>query len=180
MPIVHQYDTEDSIPESIRSQIGAAVDCEWPRLEASDQLVSALFHPTYFVLLQDRTLLSYGRTIWAHGSCSGSRLKMYGLGDIITPVAVRRRGYGSAIVAAATAHIRADATADAAILHTQPSLDQLYRQFGWLPVSTFSVLTDEPREEMAPHLMAILLSDRAQQLLGGNNGAVLALPGDEW
>jgi len=107
MPTVHQYNTEDSIPETIRNQIVAAVDVEWPRLEASAQLVNALFHPTHFVLLQDRTLLSYGRTIWAHGSWNGGRLKIYGLGDIITPMALRQRGYGSAIVAAATAHIRA-------------------------------------------------------------------------
>jgi predicted GNAT family N-acyltransferase len=180
MPIVQQYDTEDAIPEGIRSQLGAAVDSEWPRLEASEPLVDALFHPTHFVLLQDLTLLSYGRTIWTHGSCSGSRLKVYGLGDIITPVTLRRRGYGSAIVAASTAHVRADATADAAILHTQPSLDSLYRLGGWMSVNPFSVVTDESREEMAPYLMAVLLSDRAQQLLGGSSGGVLTLPGDEW
>ena len=143
MPIVHRYNSEDATPEGIRSQIRAAVDGEWPRLE-------------------------------------GRRFKVYGLGDIVTPVTLRQSGYGSAIVAAATAHIRADATADVAILHTQPSLDQLYRQFGWMPVSTFSVVTDESREEMAPHLMAVLLSDPAQQLLGGSSGGVLTLLGDEW
>ena len=47
MPIVHQYNAEDAIPEGIRSQIGAAVDCEWPRLEASGELVNALLDPTH-------------------------------------------------------------------------------------------------------------------------------------
>lgn len=180
MLIVQQYCTEEAIPDDIRGQIGAVVDVEWPRLEVPAQLVNAQLHPTHFVLLQGRRLLSYGRTIWAYGSCNRFRLKIFGLGDLVTPMTLRRRGYGAAIVAAATAHIRADAAADAAILHTQPKLDHLYRQFGWTHVSTFSVVTDEPRAEMAPHLMTVLLSGQAQPLLGGASGGVLTLPGDEW
>lgn len=180
MPIVQHYRTEEAIPDDIRSQIGALIDCEWPRLEVSAQLVEAPLHPTHFVLLEGRTLLSYGRTIWAYGTCNRRRLKIYGLGDVVAPVTLRRRGYGSAIVSAATAHIRADAAADAAILHTQPDLDRLYGRFGWAHVSTFSIVTDEARAEMAPHVMAVLLSSQAQQLLGGGSGGVLTLSGEEW
>lgn len=151
-------------------------------MDDASPLVEPWLNPTYFVLLDGDRLLSYARTVWAHVSYRGIRVKVYGLGDVVTMRWCRRRGHGSVLVGAATAHIRADAQADAAILHTRHDLERLYARSGWVHAPTLRVVTDERAEgHGAPaHVMALLLSDASEALLTTSGDDVLTLPGDEW
>ncbi len=142
-PHVYRYDSEETIPDDVHDHIVAAVGDEWPWDDNANELVNPSLHPTYFVSMQDGTLQSYGRTIWALGTAGEHKFKVYGLGDVVTPATWRRSGYGSAVVAAATSHIRSDATADVAVLHTEHRLHRLYAHHGWTSINHFSCVTDE-------------------------------------
>jgi predicted GNAT family N-acyltransferase len=70
------------------------------------------------------------RAVWARATHLGRGLKLYGLGDVVTAPALRGSGLGSRVVREATAYIRSDREADAAVLLTGPGLEVFYRRCG--------------------------------------------------
>src|SRR5262245_66105730 len=66
-----------------------------------------------------------------------------GLGDVITKREFRHNGYGWRIVEEATAHIKSDREADAAVLLTEPNLEAFYRRSGWGCGPGLRVVTSE-------------------------------------
>lgn len=116
------YNSLAELPHEFKSQIRAALQGAWPGPGVGDiegSLIDPELHPTYFVLADGSQLRSYARTIWTYVTHQGQRLKLYGLGDVITLPEYRRRGDGGRIVQEATSHIQSDREADAALLRME-------------------------------------------------------------
>ena len=179
------YNSSAGLPHELASEIQAALLDQWPGPDMNDAegpMIEPELHPTYFVLAAGGQLRSYARTIWAHVTHRGKRLKLYGLGDVITLPEYRRRGYASRVVQAATAHIQSDPEADAALLITESELGGLYRRSGWEYVRELRVESGEYEGQEASDTCAMMLflSKAARCAREGFASSLLVLPGDEW
>jgi predicted N-acetyltransferase YhbS len=185
MPRLMRYDFAAKIPLQLEAQIRSLLSAQWPGAEEADAtqpLIAPELHPAYFVLADEDRVLSYARTIWATVSHLGQSLKLYGLGDVITRPGFGHKGYGGRIVAEATAHIKSDREAEAALLLTEPKLEAFYRRSGWDHVAGLRVATsasDECAAETAFPMMRFL-SGKARAARDIFSKETLALPGDEW
>lgn len=184
MPELQCYDGADGIPRELERQIRSLLQAEWPAPvdEAGGPLVAPELYPTYFILTEGGIVYSYARTIWARVTHLGRRLKLYGLGDVVTAPGLRRSGYGGRVVREATAHIRSDREADAAVLLTEPGLEAFYGRCGWETVPGLEIRTGEYDEhhpgDSLP--MMLFLSEFTGRARAGFNASPLILPGDEW
>ena len=179
------YDSSAELPRELASEIRSVLLAEWPGPEVDDtseSLIDPALHPVYFILADGNRLRSYARTIWARVAHQDQHFKLYGLGDVITVPQYRRKGYGGRIVQEATAHIRSDQTADAAVLLAQPRLVALYSQSGWECVPGLRVMSGERDGHMTSDVipMMMFLSATAQAARAGFASQTLVLPGDEW
>ena len=180
MSSLHIFDARVAIPDELERQIRAALSTLWPELEPIDYakpLIDPAFNPTYFVVCDEGSLVAYTRTICARVAVHGYSMKLYGLGDMLTVPKQRLKGYGSRILRAATAHITADAEADAGILVSEPQLELFYQQCGWSHMPDVRIVTDEGE---ARFVMMLLLSPRARDACSAIGNAAWPLPGDEW
>jgi GNAT superfamily N-acetyltransferase len=184
MPELRRYDGADEIPRELERQIRSLLQAEWSATgdENNGPLVEPQWHPTYFVLAEGRMVWSYARTIWARVTHIGRELKMCGLGDVVTSPELRGSGYGSHIVREATAYIRSDHEADAAVLLTGLGLEAFYQRCEWEAVPGLEVRTDEYDEHHRGGSlpMMLFLSAAAGRMRQGFNASPLVLPGDEW
>ncbi len=184
MPELRRYDGADEIPCELERQVRSLLQAEWPAPEGETggPLIAPQWHPTHFILAEGEMVCSNARTIWAQVTHLGRGLKLYGLGDVVTAPELRGLGYGSRVVREATAHIRSDREADAAVLLTGSGLEVFYRRCGWETVPGLEVRTDEYGEQ---HLgdslpMMLFLSATAVRMRAGFHSSPLILPGDEW
>jgi GNAT superfamily N-acetyltransferase len=116
------------------------------RGETGGPLLAPEWNPTYFILAEGAAVWGYARTVWARVTHLGRGLKLYGLGDVVTAPGLRRSGHGGRVMQEATAHIRSDREADAAVLLTEPVLEAFYGRCGWESVSGLEVRTGEHDE----------------------------------
>lgn len=128
VPRVMRYDSAAAIPLPVEAQIRRLLHAEWPGPDedAVSSLIAPELHPVHFVLADGNQVVGYTRTIWARIAHRGQRLKLYGLGDVVTRPEQRQMGYGGRLVEEASASIRRDEEADAAVLLTEPTLEQFY------------------------------------------------------
>lgn len=184
MPELRRYDGAGEIPCELERQVRALLQAEWPAPEGETEepLVAPQWHPTYFILAEGKTVWSYARTVWARVTHLGRGLKLYGLGDVVTAPALRGSGHGSRVVREATAYIRSDREADAAVLLTGRGLEVFYRRCGWEAVPGLEVRTDEYDEHHRGGSlpMMLFLSASAKRVRAGFHASPLVLPGDEW
>lgn len=184
MPELRRYDGADKIPRDMERQIRSLLRAEWPAPgdETDGPLTASEWHPTYFILAEGGMVWSYARTVRARVTHLGRGLKLYGLGDVVTAPGLRGSGYGSRVVREATAHIRSDREANAAVLLTGPGLEAFYQRFGWEAAPELEVRTDEydehHRGDSIP--MMLFLSASAGSMRAGFHASPLVLPGDEW
>lgn len=181
MPELQRYAGADEIPRDLERQIRSLLQAEWPSPgdESDGPLTAFEWHPTYFVLAEGGMVWSHARTVWAWVTHLGRSLKLYGLGDVVTTPELRGLGYGRRVVREATAHIRSDHEADAAVLLTVPGLEAFYRRCGWEAVPELEVRTDEYDEQHRGSLpMMLFLSTTAGR--ASFHASPLVLPGDEW
>jgi GNAT superfamily N-acetyltransferase len=150
--------------------------------DAGVELALPDLHPTYFLVVDGRTVQSYGRTIWARIEHLSQSYKLYGLGDVVTRATRRKMGYGSRVVEAATAHIHGDREADAAVLLTEPKLKALYVRYGWEHVSGMMISTSEHTRMLGvgSFPMMLFVSTTARAARTSFLTHPLVLPGDEW
>jgi hypothetical protein len=80
----------------------------------------------------------------------------------------------------ATAHIRSDSEADAAVLLTRPGLEAFYRRCGWETVPELEVRTDEYDEHQRGDSLPMMLFLSATAVRAGFHASPLDLLGDEW
>lgn len=105
-------------------------------------------HPAHFVLVENGVLISYAGVLWKELEHAGAVYKTYGLSGMLTYPAFVRRGYGSRVVAAATAYIRGS-DADVGLFTCAPHLKDFYSASGWIPMEG-AVLLDGPRSASYP------------------------------
>ena len=184
MPELRLYDHADEIPRVLERQVRSLLQAEWPAPggETGGPLLAPGWHPTYFILAEGEKVCSYARTVWARVTHLGQDLRLYGLGDVVTASRLRRSGYGGRVVREATAHIRSNHEADAAVLITEPGLEAFYGRCGWESVPGLEVRTDEYDEHNGcVHLpMMLFLSASAVRMSASFHASPLVLPGDEW
>lgn len=145
-------------------------------------LIEPELRPVYFLAVEDRTVQSYGRTIRAQFEHLGQRFTIYGLGDVVTRPAARRRGFGSHVVGAATAHIGRQCDADVAALLTEPKLESFYARHGWrhMPNLVLSTREQHTLRNLEGFPMALFASAAGQAALAFFHAQPLVVPGDEW
>ena len=185
-PRVTRYDCDAAIPPrfgaQIRSLLRAAGWLGAGEADAARPLTDPRLRPAYFLLAGGDRVHSYARTIRATVSHLGRSFNFYGLGDVITRPGFRRRGHGGRVVEEATAHIKSDVEADAAVLLTGRTLEAFYRQRGWEYVRGLRVTTGEggacPADAIIP--MMLFVSARARAARRRFTVETLVLPGDEW
>ena len=183
VPRVMSYDSAAAIPLPLEAQIRGLLHAEWPGTDEDtvSSLIAPELHPVHFVLAEGNQVVSYTRTIWATVFHRGQGLKLYGLGDVVTRPEQRQIGYGGRLVEEATSHIRRDEEADAAVLLTEPTLEQFYRRYGWEQVAGLRVATgDSQGTAVAPFAMMLFISPRARAARDLFADDPLVLPGDEW
>lgn len=184
MSELRHYDGADEIPCELERQVRSLLQAEWPAPgdETDGPLVAPQWHPTYFMLAEGGMVWSYARTIWARVTHLGRGLKLYGLGDVVTTPELRGLRCGSRVVREATAHIRSDREADAALLLTGPGLEAFYRRCGWEATPGLEVRTDEYDEHQCGGglPMMLFLSASAGRMRSGFHASPLVLPGNEW
>ncbi|HEU4594831.1 MAG TPA: GNAT family N-acetyltransferase [Pyrinomonadaceae bacterium] len=184
MPELRRYDGADEIPRELERHVRSLLQAEWPATgdETAGPLVEPEWHPTHFILADGHKVWSYARTIWARVTHLGRGWKLYGLGDVVTAPGLRGAWYGSRVVRDATAHIRSDYEADAAVLLTEPGLEAFYRRYGWEATPELEVRTDEYDEHQCGGSlpMMLFLSESAGRMRPGFHASPLVLPGDEW
>jgi GNAT superfamily N-acetyltransferase len=184
MPQLSIFDTQ-SLPEAHAHQIRSFIRLHWhdEYLYSIDApLFQAERHPRHVVVHERHALLSHGRVIWVDFAHAGESWRLYCLGDVLTYPAFRKRGHGAQVVAAATQLIRADSTADAAILFTDPATTALYAAHGWEVVPSLTAtfghpIAADPSEGTA---MMLFLSERAKQQRSVFETQTLQLPGWGW
>lgn len=185
-PRVLRYDCAAAIPPrfeaQIRSLLRAAGWLGAGETGTAQPLTNPELRPTYFLLAEGDRVLSYARTIQATVSHLGHDFNFYGLGDVITRPGFRRRGYGGRVVVEATAHIKSDREADAAVLLTGRKLEAFYRQRGWECVRGLRVTTSEGDACTAggSFPMMLFISTKARAARRHLTRDTLVLPGDEW
>lgn len=184
MPQLLCYDSTATIPPHLEIQVRSLLYAEWSGSSEDDTqpLTDPELHPTYFILADENQVLSYARTIWAMVSHLGQSFKLYGLGDVVTTSKFRCQGYGSRIVEEATTDIQSDREADAALLLTEPNLEDFYRRNGWEFMPGLRVMTceNESCSMEATFPMMMILSAKANALRQVFTRDTLVLPGDEW
>lgn len=145
--------TGEELPADLKCQVLSFQRSQWPegfvgvnRLRKWIHLPEQ--HPTHFVLVEDGVLIGYAGVLWKYLQHAGEVYKTYGISGVLTYPAFRRQGYGSRVVAAATAHIRGS-DADIGLFTCAPHLKDFYSASGWIPREG-AVLLGGPRAAPYP------------------------------
>ena len=186
MEELHIYQSTEELPEQFEWQIRTFLRILWfdgNQDEHCEPLTATEFHPVYFVLSkEDSLMISYARIIWMSLNHLGETYKIYGLGDVFTFPASRNKGYGRLVVSSATNYIRSDSDADVALLLTKPKLEKFYQHSGWEHIPNLRLLTGEKTKPQlnSDFAMMLFLSQKAQHNQTNFQTQSIFLPGDEW
>lgn len=135
-------------------------------------------HGMHFLIAERHALFSHARVHQTRLSHRGQTYQLHCLGDVFTYPAFRRRGYGTALVAAATERIRTHQSADLGILFCDPANADFYARHGWRPAPALRVMRgfEEPEpQEGLPMLMPVSAAGHRCPVVGE-----LQLPGFGW
>jgi GNAT superfamily N-acetyltransferase len=130
----HIY-TSAGFPADLKCQTLSFLRVEWPEgfMEHNrlrNWVTKEADHPVHLVLVEADLLVSHTNVVWKYLEHEGILYKTYGLTGVFTYPSFRGQGYGSQIIAAATAYIQAQ-DADIAMLHCDHSLRDFYARHGW-------------------------------------------------
>jgi predicted N-acetyltransferase YhbS len=185
MPHIAIYRSTDELPAGFECQIRAYIRFLWHdhyMYDLEEPLIAAYRHPQYVVLAERHALISAASVIWLDIAFAGQQFKMYCLGNVFTYPSFRKQGYGNQVVEAATELIKADKSADSAILFTDPGLERFYAQSGWEHIANLSASigqTDHP-EPYNAFAMMLFLSAKAQAARPVFATQPIFLPGYGW
>ena len=96
------------------------------------------------------------------GTVGGHPVKMAGVGDVVTPPPLRRRGYASAAVKAASAFICEKLDAEFGVLMCEEHLVHFYARYGWQRVPE-PLQFDEPWGKVTSPEVTMVLPCRGQE-----------------
>lgn len=184
MPDVLQY-TLDTLPVDYEWQIRDFVRIHWFdgfQYDVNMTLHPDFWHPAYFVIADQRALFSAATAVWKMMEINGTSYKTCGLSGVLTYPAFRGKGYGRAVVDAATDYIKQQPDADMAILWTGENLLPFYGRCGWEYPEKINVLCgpqDDPHPSEGLPMM-LFLSDRARQMRPTLDGSKLYFGEYSW
>jgi len=162
------YPTSE-IPAYLKWQILSFLRIEWPdgftglnRLR--DWISREEDHPISFMLVEKDILISHAEAVWKYLEHAGETYKVYGLAGVFTYPAFRRQGYGTQVVALATAYIDKSG-ADVGIVFTQPHLKEFYSINGWLPMEKTIVLIGSKQNPIVSNQLVLMrfLSEKGKK-----------------
>jgi predicted GNAT family N-acyltransferase len=177
--------TGSDLPEAHAHQIRSFIRLHWdePYLHDIDApLVPPERNPRHVVMAERHAVFSHARVVHAPFRFGGDVYRLYGVGDVFTYPAFRKRGFGGEVMARATALIREDAKADLAILFCDETLESFYAQHGWRAVPSLEATAGDDADGTEPLTglpMLLSLSDRARRLRPEEAGP-WRLPGHGW
>lgn len=167
MPQLQQF-TADTLPDHVGWQIHDFVRIHWFDIFAYEKEADvhpAMWHPTYFVVTEQKALYSAATAVWQDITVNGEIYRTHGLSGVLTYPAFRGQGYGRQVVAAATDFIKAQPDADLAILWTGSNLETFYNQSGWENPRDFTVTQGDPSNpEVSEFPMLLYLSNHGRAL----------------
>jgi predicted N-acetyltransferase YhbS len=185
MPAIQIYPSSEALPPEYDCQIRSFIRMTWHdayEYDLNAPLTSPEIHAQHVVMAEQHVVISHARVSWVLMEHAGQTYKLYCLGDMLTYPAFRHRGYGQQVVKAATDLIKADATADAAILLTDPELEGFYGQSGWEHIDGMAVLKgsrDEPIDYDS-FAMMLFLSPQGEAGRAAFTTQTVFLPGYAW
>jgi hypothetical protein len=144
---------DDELPADLRCQILSFHRLVWPEDFCGDDrlrrwIQPARFHPVHVAIVDEGVLVSYAGVVWKCLAHEEQTFKIYGLSGVLTYPMFRHQGYGSQVVEAATAIIRAS-DADIGLFVCLPHLSGFYAASGWIPMGN-AVLRSGPRSIAQP------------------------------
>ena len=167
MPQIQQF-TTDTLPDHLGWQIQDFVRIHWFDIFAHEKdpdVHPAMWHPTYFIIAEQRALYSNATVVWQDIVVGEATYRAYGLSSVLTYPAFRKKGYGSQVVTAATDFIKAQADADLAILWTGDDMESFYTPYSFVHPRDFTVTSGDPASPEPTHFsMLMFLSARGKQL----------------
>lgn len=167
MERLHSF-TKDSLPSHFAWQLRDFARMTWHEdtdNHFNETLHPDSWHPSYFILSQDKFVISSATVLWKTISFQNISYKMYGLSLVLTYPAHRKQGYGQQVISAATDYIQQDTQADMALLQTMPALEQFYGEHGWEYTPNIRVLSGSSENPVDDDswIMMMFLSERARQ-----------------
>jgi GNAT superfamily N-acetyltransferase len=132
------------LPDQLRWQIITIIRMQWHETAGDytgPQTLPDAWHPSHVVGAAGDAIVSYAGVVWRDIEHAGEIFRTYGLSSVFTFPALRRRGFGSSVVEAATARIRQAEDSDIAVLFTIPSMEPFYERHGWraMPATQFLI-----------------------------------------
>lgn len=160
----------EELPADLRCQVLSFQRIQWPEgfvgvNRLRDWIHHPEHHPTHFALVENGVLISYAGVLWKYLEHAGEVHKTYGLSGVLT--AFGRQGYGSRVVAAATAHIRGS-DADVGLFTCAPHLKAFYSASGWIPMEG-AVLLGGPWSAPYPTEELVMMGFFSEKGKGGRS-----------
>lgn len=124
---------QEECPAAWREQIIGLMRQEWPRAFEGGPVVwpdCPDTHPTSFVLLSDRTVVSHVAVPRKEISHKGQSYQAFGISEVVTHPDCRRQGYGARLLKEAAAYIAGNSP-DISLFTCVPSLVPFYAHAGW-------------------------------------------------
>jgi GNAT superfamily N-acetyltransferase len=128
------FPTNAELPDHLRWQIISLIRIHWYATVGDYRGPSALpdeWHPSHVIGTEGDSIVSDAGVVSRDIEHAGVTFRTYGLSSVFTFPALRRRGFGAAVVRCATARIRQARDADLAVLFTMPRLVAFYERSGW-------------------------------------------------
>jgi GNAT superfamily N-acetyltransferase len=141
---IHVFPANADLPDHLRWQIISIIRMEWYETAGDYTGPPALpdeWHPAHVVGTQGDAIVSYAGVVWRDVEHAGRIFRIYGLSSVFTFPALRRRGFGAAVVRCATSRIRQSDDGDLAVLFTAPGTRRFYERSGWqaMPSTEFLI-----------------------------------------
>lgn len=124
---------QEECPEEWRKQIVGLMQREWPEAfegGSAEWPDCPETHPTSFVLLSNRTVISHVAVPMKEIRHKGHPYRAFGISEVITHPDYRKQGYSSKLLKAAAAHIAVNSP-DISLFTCVPSLVSFYAEAGW-------------------------------------------------
>ncbi len=159
--------THDELPTAYEHQIRSYIRMLWwdVYLDTIDpQAFETEYDPVYVCLVGGDCLysaLKVNRKVVTH---QGTDYVFYGIGDVFTYPAFRKRGYGTWVVREGTDYIRQQIDGDFALLWAEEDNVDFYQRLGWEHIMDITVTMEDPQnpEPSDEEVMMIFLSERVR------------------
>jgi GNAT superfamily N-acetyltransferase len=140
--------TRRDLPRELEIQVLAFMRIVWGEdWSVEDRSRTRLWrddHAVHFVRADDDLLVSHAQIVVPDLERDGRRLRIAGVGGVMTYPQFRGEGHGTAVMRRTTDHIRIDASFDVGMLFCEPDVIPFYERFGWTTLPANRVIQLAP------------------------------------